>query len=292
MKNLSRGLLIVKKFSPEILTGIGVVSMLASTVLASKATLKVESIISERDTNLNKVETEVAKGDREKYTEQDEKKDTLLIHTKSIANLAKAYAPAIITGTIGVTCILSGFGIIKKRNIALAGAYKIVSDSFAKYRGNVIAKYGKDVDIALKNGTIMTKVDKLNKNGKVIGEEEVEIVDPNGYSMYAKMFDESNRNWDKAPGYNKMFLQGQQNYCNDLLKLRGHLFLNEVYQMLDIPHTKEGALVGWVNDGDGDSFIDFGLFDSESAEAGHFVNEKERSIILDFNVDGVIYDLI
>ena len=287
---LSRGLLIAKKYSPEILVGVGVVSMVASTVFAAKGTLKVDSIIAERDDALSRVEHAVETASKDVYSEQDERNDKIAIHGKAILGLAKVYAPAIITGVVGVTCVLSGFGIIRKRNIALAGAYKIVSDSFEKYRDRVIAKYGKDVDEALKRGTIMTKVDKLNKKGEVVGEEEVEILDPNGFSMYSKIFDESNINWDKAPGYNRMFLQGQQNYCNDLLQLRGHLFLNEVYQMLGIPHTKEGAQVGWVKD-NGDNFVDFGLFDDRERAAA-FINEQERSIILDFNVDGVILDLI
>lgn len=288
----ARGLLKLKKYSPEILVGVGVVSMVASTALAIKGTLKVNEIIEDRDYELDKVERGLALNDAEKYSEEDAKKDKMVIHTKSVTRLAKNYAPAIVTGVVGVTCVLSGFGIIRKRHIALGAAYKVVSDSFEKYRERIIEKYGKEADLAAKFGTIKTKVDKLNKNGKVVGEEEIEIIDPNGFSMYSKIFDESNVNWDKAPGYNRMFLQGQQSYCNDLLQLRGHLFLNEVYQMLGLPHTTEGATVGWVKDSkNGDSFVDFGLFDDRERAAA-FINHEERSIILDFNVDGEIHRLI
>src|SRR5690606_38630549 len=40
-----RGVLVTKKYSPQILTGVGIVSGIASTVLASKATLQLEDKI-------------------------------------------------------------------------------------------------------------------------------------------------------------------------------------------------------------------------------------------------------
>ena len=288
----ARGLLKLRKYSPEILVGVGVVSMVASTAFAIKGTLKVNDILEERDNDLDKVEQGLALENPEKYNEEDAKKDKLTIHAKAIGNLAKNYAPAIVTGVVGVTCVLSGFGIIRKRHIALAGAYKIVSESFEKYRDRVISKYGKEADREFKFGTIKQKVDKLDKKGKVIGEEEIEIVDPNGYSMYSRIFDETNLNWDKTPGYNRMFLEGQQEYCSQLLKSRGHLFLNEVYSMLGFQHSSEGAVVGWVYEGgEGDDFVDFGLY-AGNERSNAFINLEERSIVLDFNVQGDIHKLI
>ena len=92
-----------------------------------------------------------------------------------------------------------------------------------------------------------------------------------------------------------MFLRAQQQYANDKLIAQGHLFLNEVYDMLGLPRTKAGAIVGWVYDDNnavGDNFVDFGIYDVHRETARDFVNGYERSILLDFNVDGVIYDLI
>jgi hypothetical protein len=53
--------------------------------------------------------------------------------------------------------------------------------------------------------------------------------------------------------------------------------------------TSAGFVVGWVLDGNGDGYIDFGLSEARSSR---FMNAEERSVILDFNVDGVVYDLI
>lgn len=100
----------------------------------------------------------------------------------------------------------------------------------------------------------------------------------NAYSKYARIFDESNVNWSKDQKANLMFLKYQQTYATDLLKKKGTVFLNEVYEMLGIPRSQEGCVVGWHYDEKnpiGDNYIDFGLNDI-----------IKSSIVLDFNVDG------
>ena len=92
-----------------------------------------------------------------------------------------------------------------------------------------------------------------------------------------------------------MFLKQQMNYANDVLKKRGYVFLNEVYEMLGIPKTKAGKIVGWIYDEKnpiGDNFIDFGIYNENREKNRDFVNGYERVILLDFNVDGDILDMI
>ena len=94
---------------------------------------------------------------------------------------------------------------------------------------------------------------------------------------------------------NRFFLLRQQDQANERLKARGYLFLNDVYEMLGIPKTKAGQIVGWVYDTNmpnGDNYVDFGIFNAYSEQARDFVNGYERTILLDFNVDGNILDLI
>lgn len=120
------------------------------------------------------------------------------------------------------------------------------------------------------------------------------------FSQYARLFDDACIGWTKDSEYNMHFLKDQQNYCNDLLKSRansstikrGYLFLNEVYDILGIPRTKAGAVVGWVYDEKnpiGDNFVDFGLFDESNND---FINGFKNTAILDFNVDGDILNYI
>jgi hypothetical protein len=88
---------------------------------------------------------------------------------------------------------------------------------------------------------------------------------------------------------NRLFVTCQQNYLNHVLQVRGHVFLNEAYDALGLERSTAGAVVGWVMGDNGDNYIDFGIFEAQNAR---FVNGSERSILLDFNVDGVIYDKI
>lgn len=99
------------------------------------------------------------------------------------------------------------------------------------------------------------------------------------YSKYAKIFDESNINWNKDQEVNLMFIKQCKQRANDLLKKRGTVFLNEVYEMLGLPRTQEGCVVGWHYDEKnpiGDNYIDFDLFNVSILNV----------IVLDFNVDG------
>ena len=91
------------------------------------------------------------------------------------------------------------------------------------------------------------------------------------------------------------FLRAQQTYFNELLQARGHVFLNEVYDALGLPRTKAGAIVGWVYDSDtpvGDNYISFEMCEANKEKVRNFINGVEPTILLDFNVDGIILDLI
>lgn len=286
--------LLLKKYSPEILMVAGVTGIVTSTVLACRATLKAEEVIDDAKEKLDKIREAKETIDEETYTEQDHKKDLAIVYTQTGVNFVRLYGPALTLGALSIGCILSSHGIMRKRNLAVAAAYKAVEQSFADYRKRVVEEFGEEKDRLLKNGIKkeITVVEETDEKGKKKTKTvETEYADPNGISQYARFFDEASPQWTKTPEYNLTFLKCQQNYANDLLRSRGHIFLNEVYDMLGIPRSQAGAVVGWVL-GQGDDFVDFGIFDGTSMATRDFVNGYERSILLDFNVDGVIYDLI
>ena len=181
---------------------------------------------------------------------------------------------------------------MRTRNLALIGAYKAIDKSFKEYRARVVSEFGEDKDRMLKNGIVQNKITitETDEKGKV-KKRDVIVESVEGVSQYARFFDESCSQWSKTPEYNLTFLKCQQNWVNDQLQARGHVFLNEIYDLLGVPRTQAGSVVGWVKD-HGDNYIDFGIFDGKTKEARDFVNGHERSILLDFNVDGIIYDLI
>lgn len=298
-RSLSRSGLKLKKHSPEILLVAGIVGAVTSAVMACKATLKANDIVEESRTQIDTIH-EVSENPEmaEKYSEEDKKKDLAIVYTQTAVKFIKLYGPSVLLGVASLGCMVGSNRILNKRNVALAAAYATVDKGFKEYRGRVIERFGKELDKELRYNIKAQEFEKVtvDDNGnETVTTETVEVADPNHYSPYAIIFDDGNTGWDKDPELTKFFLIQQQNYANDLLKSRGHLFLNEVYDMLGAKRTKAGAQVGWVYDeknASGDNFVDFGIFDINNPKARDFVNGYERVIILDFNVDGVILDLI
>lgn len=293
-RKTGRAILLAKKNSPEILMAVGVVGIVGSTVLACRATLKSEEVLERSKEKFDSIK-EAKEVASENYTDTDYKKDMAIAYVQTGVDFVKLYGPSVALGVVSISCILGSHNIMKKRNLALIAAYKAVEKGFADYRGRVVEEFGIDKDYQFKHGLAMNKTEVIeeDENGKKkkVKKDVFDVEDPNQHSIYARFFDESSTQWSKTPEYNFTFLKCQQNYANDLLHSQGHLFLNEVYDMLGIPRSQAGAVVGWAA-GEGDDFVDFGIFNIDSPRVRDFVNGYERSILLDFNVMGVIYDMI
>lgn len=288
-----------RKHSPEILIVAGVAGVVATTVMACAATTKVSAILEGAKNDIKEVHNASQNPElTDEYTEHDEKKDLTIVYAKTGLKLVKLYAPSVLLGIASITCILASHNIIRKRNMALAAAYATLDKGFKEYRNRVIERFGKELDRELKYNIKAKEIEKttVDENGnETTTKEVVEVMDPNNYSPYAIVYDDGNAGWNKDPETSKFFLIQQQNYANELLKSRGYLFLNEVYKMLGAQITKAGQCVGWIYDENhpiGDNFVDFGIFNIYSEKARDFVNGLERVIVLDFNVDGNILDLI
>ena len=288
-----------KKHSPEILAVAGVVGIVASGIIACKASTKLSGVIEETKEQLDQVHDYVEKnGFSDKYTEEDSKKDTAIIYTQTAVKLVKLYGPAVILGTLSITAMLTSNKILRKRNIALAAAYTTVDKAFKDYRGRVIERFGEELDRELKYNLKSKEIEEIvtDENGEETSvKKTVKAMNPNDISEYARFFDESCSSWNKSQFHNQMFLKQQQNYANDLLKAQGYLFLNDVYKMLGMDVAPYGQVVGWIYDEKnpvGDNFVDFGLYDLNDEAKRLFINGQERVILLDFNVDGNILDLI
>ena len=295
--------LILKKNSPKILMGVGIAGSVVSTVLACKATLKVKDILDEKNKIVEQIHNCV-EDDTVDYNEEDKKKDLTILYAQTGVKLAKLYLPSIALGALSIASIVSGYKILNKRNVALAAAYTVVDKGFKNYRKNVVERFGEEVDRELRHNIKAKQIEEkyIDKDGneKTRKKKVYEIADDKkpgeGISEYAKFFDEWNTDeHSKDPEYNLMFLRKQQDYANEVLKHQGYLFLNEVYDMLGIPRTQAGQVVGWIydeNNPTGDNYVDFGIYDLHDQQKRDFVNGLERNILLDFNVDGVIYDKI
>ncbi len=297
---MSRVVFSLKKHIPEILVVAGITGTVASAVMACKATTKIDTILDETERSVNTVHhymKDPAMIESGRYSEEDGKKDLAIIYTQTAVKMIKLYAPSVALGALSLTCILASNNILKKRNVALAAAYATIDKGFKEYRSRVVERFGETVDHEIRHNIKAqtfeeTVTDENGKTNKV--ETKVDIAEnPNTYSDYARFFDEASSYWEKDAEYNLMFLRAQQQYANDKLRANGRLFLNEVYDMLDIPRTKAGQVVGWVYDDKkptGDNYVDFGIYSTNRAVTRDFVNGYERVILLDFNVDGNVWD--
>ena len=288
----------IKKHSPELLLAAGITGTIAGTILACKATLKSQEIIKTRNENLEKMD-ELYNENITDYTEEDYRNDLKILNIQTTINIAKTFAPSIGIMGLSLFSIIAGHRILKKRNMAIAAAYAIVDTSFKKYRKNVIEKFGEEIDKELRYSVKKKEIEVTDKKGNIKNKvvETIDIDDVSKYSEYAKVFDAACREFEKDPEYNLMFLRRQQDYANEKLKAQGYLFLNDVYELLDIPKTKAGQVVGWTyvkngNNPNGDNYVDFGIYDISDEAKRSFINGTEYNIILDFNVDGLIYDKI
>ena len=287
----SKAVMKLKKHSPEILVVAGIAGTVVSAVLACKATTKVAEILDETKGTLDTIHDGMETGaiNGQEYTTEDGKKDTVVVYAQTGMKLAKLYGPAIILGTLSITSILASNNILRKRNVALGAAYAAIDKSFKEYRGRVIERFGEQVDTELKYGIKAKKFEEIEVDPETGKEKKVKktvmVADPNLQSDYAVYFDSKSRNYETNPDYNRMFLKAQQAFANDKLQTRGHLFLNEVLDDLDLPRTPAGQIVGWTKDGP-DGYVNFRIVEVErETEDGR----HEPALLLDFNVEGNIW---
>lgn len=283
----------IKKHSPIILTITGVVGLTAAGVMACVQTKKVDKVIERHHCKIEDIhdckDEIIAECGAPAYRATVTKE-----YLRTVLDFTKLYGIPIALAGVSITAILCGHNILSKRHAALSAAYNALNSAFSTYRERVRKDLGVDKEMEYYTGKKVVK--KLNEDD---GSEQKVIddltgdTDANGYSPYARFFDESSDKWKKDPMYNKQWVLSVQNWANNLLKTRGHVFLNEVYDALGFKHTAAGAVVGWflTNDGSTDNCIDFGLY-KDADEYRAFINERDYNILLDFNVDGVIYDML
>lgn len=291
---MARAGLQVSKHSPEICLGVGIACGIGATVMACKATLKIDEILEQHHETVEKIQwaidnaDELAKTNNE-YSIEDAQRDKFILYLRTFGNFAKIYAPAIILGAASIGFLIGGHRIMMKRNAALMASYAALQKAFDAYRVRVRDEFGEEKENDIFNG-VHTRIEEItNSKGKTVKQKREELEDT--LNPYRRCFDESSRYWTKNAEHNKFFLAMQQSYANDKLRINGHLFLNEVLDMLGLPRTPSGAVCGWVY-GQGDSFVSFGMWDGMTAENRAFINGQERCVWLNFNCDGVIYDLI
>lgn len=285
-----RQILLTKKHSPTLLFAAGAIGFVATVVLASRATLKLDQVIEDAKEDLERLDEAPI---TEKYTEDDNLQDKLFVYAKTTVKVAKMYAIPTVVGVASMAALTGSHHILKNRLASASAAYMVLDQGFRAYRQRVVEQLGPDRDREFRYGLEEREVVEETKTGPQVKKLKDQL--PVGVpSIYARCFDKSSTpNWSPAPGANQHFLQCQQSWANDMLRMKGHVLLNDVYDMLGLPRSSEGCIVGWVKDNPkGDGYISFGIFGRNMTDGMDFVTGHTKEIWLDFNVDGIVYDLI
>lgn len=292
----------IKKHSPEILVVTGVVGTVVSAVMACKATTKLHSVLDESKEKIDQFHKGVEEGkvlsevngklEVVPYNQEDCSRDIAITYGQTALKLVKLYGPAIALGTVSITGILVGHNVLHKRNLALAAAYTAADKGFKEYRSRVVERFGEKLDKELLYNIKSQEVEETvvdEKGNETVVTKTVEVANgPIGQDFYTFCFDETSSCWVRDAERNKFFLMRQQEYANEKLRSKGYLFLNEVLDMVGIPRVRAGQAAGWMLDGNGDGYIDFGIADITVEANRNFMNCLEKSVWLNFNVDGDI----
>ncbi len=286
----------LKKHSPEILLGAGLVSGAAATGFAIKSTMHIDTVIEQHNAMMHKIEMgrKLVENEPESgivYTENQEAADRQMVYAKTIVAYGKLYAPTILLSAASVVCLLGAFNIMNRRYAGAVAAFSALSMKFEDYRQRVIDKYGAEQDLDFLNG--IREIEVENEDGTVeVQRQQDRMITLSGTERY---FDEDSPLWDKDnSAMNVVTLRHVIQRSNDMLQRDGHLFLNDVYRMLGLEDTAEGAVLGWIIDGHSkETFVDFGVFNGTD-DPWDFANRAEwdgkSAILLHFNCEGIIFD--
>lgn len=273
--------------SPELLMGVGTISMGLSIFSAIGNAMKFDAQLKKHNERLEKLDAIQIAQNEGTATEEMQAINVKQARMSTYIDTAKCaivtFAPTIGFAAISICSFFGAAGIMKGRYATLASAFAGLASKEKFLESRIVEEYGEDKLRELKmekaSNVINAHVDE--ETGEVIEErKEPPVV----HSMFSKWFDEGNEHWTKSAENNRYFLDQKEQWANRMLETRGYLFLNEVYEMLGMEKTQAGAIFGWLDKGE-QYQVNFGIFNADYAPKRDFVNGTERSILLEFNVE-------
>ena len=209
-KSLKRS---TSKYSPQILTGLGIAGVVTTTVLAIKATPKAVKLIEE-----------------EAYERKEE-----LTPMEVVKVTWKCYIPTAISMATSITCLICANSVNTKRNAALAAAYKISETAFIEYKDKVVETIGEK-----KEKTVREKIaeDKIKNNPPT---QNTIIMTDSGTELFLEPVSGRYFKSDMEK------IRRIENECNKkmLHDINGYMSLNDFYDELGLEHSSIGYELGW-----------------------------------------------
>lgn len=285
----------ISKHAPTILSITASAGVIATGYLAWKAGTRFEDVEG-RDWDRRKECLKNADIIPDEDVPKIERKNRILF----ILDTVRTVAPAAIVGAATITMIYFSNSISKKRLAAMGAAYATLQTAFDGYKRTMVEALGKEsVDKILKPklpnvGKSAEEILSSDNKSDAANVSDAVINSLKALSPYARVIaEESSTCWDPNEDYTSQNLAAVQLWANRRLERKGHLFLNEVFDQLGLSRTREGAVVGWLKNGEGDNYVSFGDFDASIYRVpSDDYTRVDSNFIVDFNVDGVIWDRI
>ena len=148
---------VLTKYSPGILTGIGITGMIGATFMAVKATPKALYLIEAK-----KEESEVEE----------------LTPVETIKTCWKCYIPATLTTVLSAVCLIGASTVSAKRNAALATAYSISEAALREYQEKVVEVVGEKKEKAVRDAVAKDQIER-----DPVTKSEVVIIDSNSNTL-------------------------------------------------------------------------------------------------------------
>lgn len=287
----------VSKHGPTIAMVAGGAAVVGGTVAACKATLNSQSVIEESKKRLETIDKlhsgEIEPTDGTPYTEETYKKDIRLAKVDTAIKVAKNYAPAVGLIGVGLGCMFGSHHVMSKRNATLTAAYITLDQAFKDYRVHVTEKYGESVQRELEHGC-KEILNDISDDGALLSPATMQKIREQEKSPYSLLFDEFSREWSSNPTINMSNLISVQEKLSKILRYRGtYVTLNDLADMLDIPRTPTGQLVGWRFDPKfPNRTLDIGIqkFIDENKDATEYYGICREAYLLTPAIDGPVLD--
>lgn len=285
----------ISKHAPTILSVTASAGVIATGYLAWKAGTRFEDVEG-RDWDRRKECLRNADMIPDEDVPKIERKNRILF----ILDTVRTVTPAAIVGAATIAMIYFSNSISKKRLAAMGAAYATLQTAFDGYKRTMVEALGNEsVEKILKSklpnvGKSAEEILSSDNKSDAANVSDAVVNSLKALSPYARIVaEESSTCWDPNEDYTSQNLAAVQLWANRRLERKGHLFLNEVFDQLGLSRTREGAVVGWLKNGEGDGYVSFGDFDASIYRVpSDDYTRVDSNFIVDFNVDGVIWDKI
>lgn len=204
-KLLAKSGMFLKRNSSTILTCVGAAGVVATTVLAVRATPKATRLLEE--------------------AKKEKGEELTKIEVVKIAG--PVYIPTVITGVSTIACIFGANVLNKRHQAALMSAYALLDNTHKEYKKKVGELYGEDANVKIREELAKDKYEETD----ISVSENKQLF----YDMFSERYFESTM---------EEVLKAQYE-INKKISLWYGVHLNEFYELLDIPTVEYGEFLGW-----------------------------------------------